>query len=95
MSLSESDARWMQEQLTAVAAKLGIAVRVEAVGARDDERSFQGGTCRVSGRQMIVVDCRLSAVQQCRALAVELRKIDVSQVFISPRVRQFIEDESL
>ena len=92
--LSETDARWMLEMLEALAAKLGVRVRLEAVGAREDERVFQGGTCFFKGERLIVVDSRLSPAGQCRALAAELRKVDLSQVFVHPRVRFYLEDGS-
>ena len=93
--LSETDARWMLDMLEALAAKLGIRVRVEAVGTREDERMFQGGTCLFKGERLIVVDSRLSVQQQCRALAAELKKVDLSQVFVHPRVRFYLEDDSV
>jgi hypothetical protein len=89
--LSEKDARWMLDRLEETALKLGVHVRVEALGDRDGDLVVQSGTCTLKGERIIIVDGRLAPDRKCLALAAELKKLELSSVFIPPRVRLFLE----
>lgn len=88
---ADNDAKWMLDKLEELALKLGVRVRVEALGERDGDLVFQSGTCFLKGERLILVDGRLSVEKKCLALARELKKMETSQVFVSPRVRLFLE----
>ena len=81
----------MLERLEELALKLGVRVRVEALGERDGDILFQSGTCFLKGERLIIVDGRLPLEKKCRALAKELGKMELSSVFVPPRVRMFLE----
>jgi hypothetical protein len=81
----------MLDRMEETASKLGVKVRVEALGDKDGDITFQSGTCFVKGERLIIVDGRLPLNRKCFALAAELKKLELSQVFIPPRVRLFIE----
>jgi hypothetical protein len=89
--LSESDAQWMLEKLEELAEKLDVRVRQETLGERDGDMLFRSGTCFFKGERLIILDGRLGLQKKCLALAAELKKMDLSLVFIPPRVRLFLE----
>lgn len=90
--LSEDDARWMLEKLEELAEKLNVRVRQEALGERDGDILFRSGTCFFKGERLIILDGRLGPQKKCLALAAELKKLNLSSVFVPPRVRIFLEE---
>lgn len=79
----------MMDRLEEVAEKLGVKVRVEALGEREGTIVFQSGTCILRGKRTIIIDGRLSLNERCKALASELKKLNHSNIFIYPAVRRF------
>ncbi len=77
-------------QLEELARKLSITVRYETLA--DEEFSVTGGLCRVEERQLILLDNRASAREQASILARALQHFDVSQVYLRPRVRAFLDE---
>ena len=72
------------EQLEEIVRQLGI----ELVW---DDGEFRGGICRVEGRQLFLMNRILPSSQKVEILCRELSSLDLSQIFILPRVRQRIE----
>ena len=72
------------DQLEAIIAQLGIELVL-------DDGEFRGGICRVEGRQLFLVNRILPSSQKVEILCAELSSLDLSQIFILPRVRQRIE----
>ena len=72
------------EQLEEIVRQLGI----ELVW---DDGEFRGGICRVEGRQLFLMNRILPSSQKVEILCCELSSLDLSQIFILPRVRQRIE----
>jgi hypothetical protein len=90
--IRKDDATWILEQLEQLASKLGIAVRYEFLGGPDSELHLRSGTCRLRGRQLIIIDRHQPREEQCRALAAELKHFDLSKVFITPAIRGLLEE---
>ncbi|MDD5307751.1 MAG: hypothetical protein PHU25_10565 [Deltaproteobacteria bacterium] len=88
------EARTVLGQLEAVAAKLGVEVRFEALGQDGDAAPTRGGLCRVKGEDVIYVDSRLSPPDMCRVLAEALSHFDLSDMFMPPAVRRLVERAS-
>ena len=72
------------EQLEEIVRQLGI----ELVW---DDGEFRGGICRVEGKQLFLMNRVSPAAQKVEILCRELSSLDLSQLFILPRVRQRIE----
>lgn len=79
---------YILQSLEGLAAQLEIEVRYEALA--DEEISVQSGGCRVLGRNLIILDDRLALEQQARILARELSRYDLENLYVLPRVREYI-----
>lgn len=71
--------------LKALAAQLGIQVRVE-------KGSFRGGRCIVSGEEVIVLNRHHIPEMQISILAEGLKDEDVDQVYVKPALRRALEE---
>jgi len=76
------------QHLTDLAARLGIEVRYESLA--DDELSIQSGGCKVLGKTLILIEKLRSPREQAQILARELSKCDLEDLYLLPRVREFI-----
>jgi hypothetical protein len=76
-------------ELETVAARLGIALRVEPFG--DERLGARGGLCRIRGRPLILIDASLPLADQISVLAGALSAFDVSGIYVPPLVRTRIE----
>ncbi len=76
------------QHLEGIAGQLDIEVRCETLS--DEELSIHSGGCKLMGRNLIVIDSRCSLSERARILARELSKYDMENLFILPRVRDFI-----
>ena len=76
------------QQLEDLAARLEIEVRYENLA--DDELSVQSGGCKILGRHLIFLDPRCSLGARARILARELSKCNLEEVYLLPRLREFI-----
>ena len=72
------------EQLEEIIRQLGI----ELVW---DDGEFKGGICTIEGKQLFLMNRILPSSQKVEILCCELSSLDLSQIFILPRVRQRIE----
>jgi hypothetical protein len=80
------------QHLEGLAAQLGIEVRYENLA--DDEVTIHSGGCKLLDRNLILID-RLQPPAQCaRILARELSRYDLENLYILPRVREFIQTSS-
>ena len=76
------------QHLETVAAQLGIEVRYESL--IDDEIFVHSGGCQVRGRHLILIDSCRSTFERARVLARELAKFELEDLYILPRIREFI-----
>jgi hypothetical protein len=76
------------QHLEGVAAQLGLEVRYENLA--DDEFSIHSGGCRLLGRNLILIHFHLPPLERARILARELSKWELEDLYLLPRVRQFI-----
>ncbi|MFC1564131.1 hypothetical protein ACFL6G_04300 [candidate division KSB1 bacterium] len=71
------------QELENLAAKLDITVRYE-------DGDFRTGICRVKDEQLLLVNKKLSNEQKILQIAKELGKIDLSNIYILPQLRERI-----
>jgi hypothetical protein len=76
-------------ELETVAARLGVALRVERLGS--DVLGARGGLCRIRGLPLIVIEESLSVADRISVLAGALSGFDLSSIYVPPVVRACIE----
>ncbi len=86
MKPSSSDALFAE--LSRVAARLGLAVRVERF---EEPPAGGGGLCVVHGERLVLLDARGSPGDRVRALARALAGLPVDEVYMAPAARALIE----
>ncbi len=77
------------QHLENLAAQLGIEVRYESLA--DDELSIQSGGCKVLGKTLILIEKFRAPRERAQVLARELSKCDLEDLYLLPRVRDFID----
>ena len=77
------------QHLENLAAQLGIEVRYENLA--DDELSIQSGGCKVLGKNLILIERLRSPRERAQILARELSQCDLEDLYLLPRVREFID----
>lgn len=77
------------QHLESLAAQLGIEVRYEDL--TDDELSIQSGGCKILGKTLILIEKLRTPRERARILARELSKCDLEDLYLLPRVREFID----
>jgi len=78
--------------LEALAHTLGVQVRHEPL---ESETTFPtGGLCRIKDKQFIIVNERASTGEKVRTIAKALRRFDLSEVYLKPALRDFLETGS-
>jgi hypothetical protein len=83
------DARTVLGHLEAVADQLGVEIRYEPM---EGETSLSaGGMCRIRGKQVIIVNSKAHLGDQIRTVAKALRRLDVSQIYLRPSIRDLLE----
>jgi hypothetical protein len=80
------------QHLEGLAAQLGIEVRYENLA--DDEVTIHSGGCKLLDRNLILIDRQQPPAQCARILARELSRYDLENLYILPRVREFIQASS-
>ncbi len=76
------------QHLENLAALLEIGVRYESLA--DEEISIHSGGCKLSGRNLIIIDRHLPPAERARVLGRELSRYDLEAFYLLPRVREFI-----
>jgi hypothetical protein len=82
------DARRLIDELSSVALKLGLEVRVEPFATPG--RSA-GGLCRIRGRLVVLIDASAGLLEQAASLAEALGTFELEGVYMAPEARRFIE----
>ena len=76
------------QNLESIAFQLGVEIRYENLS--DEEISVHSGGCKLSGRNLIIIDLLRPTSERAQILARELGKFDLEDLYILPRVRDFI-----
>jgi len=81
--------RVLLSQLEKLAYELSIPLRYEPLTG--EEVFTTGGLCRIRGEYVIIVETRAPTEEKIRALARGLKHFDLSQVYLKPALREFLE----
>ena len=79
------------EALERVARAVGFEVRRERLEIGDARAP--GGLCRVEDREVCILSDALSAEEEARTLGRALTHFDLEDVYVPPRVREYIEHQ--
>jgi hypothetical protein len=78
--------------LEALAQTLEVQVRYESL---ESETTFPtGGLCRIKDKKYIIVNESASTGEKVRTIAKALRRFDLSQIYLKPALRDFLETGS-
>lgn len=75
----------------AILAQLEDAARKLSVRVRYEECGVLGGLCTLHGEQVVIMDRRAEASVRARVLARALREVGTEGLYLSPVVRDLIE----
>ncbi|PLX71539.1 MAG: hypothetical protein C0602_00960 [Denitrovibrio sp.] len=87
MSTTSQKISKLLEELEAIASKLNIKLRYEVTKAK-------GGLCTVDGEMMFIVDRKSTKEYKLLMLARTIKEFDLSDIYISPKLREFLDEES-
>ncbi len=77
----------MLQELEAAADKLGVQVSYEALNVSVGH----GGLCRVKDSYRVIIDKRTTPQERVATLAEALSKLDSSELFLTPKVREVVD----
>ena len=83
------DARTVLGHLEALAEQIGVEIRYEPM--EGEAALSPGGMCRIRGRQVIIVNSKAPLGDQIHTLVKALRRLDLSQVYLRPSIRDLLE----
>lgn len=73
------------KELEELALKAGIKVRYEKTEAR-------GGMCTFQGSPLIIIDRKASDDYKIAVLAENIKKMDLTDIYISPKMRELLDN---
>ncbi len=76
------------DELCEVFGKLGVEVRTEA-------GHFRGGLCIVEGENLLYLNKNHLIEQHIELLAEQLKTMELGNIYLSPRVREYLEEKSI
>jgi len=75
--------------LEEVARKIGVKIRYEKIAGGPVKASY--GSCKIRGEDVILIDRRMGDLEKVHALARELTRFNLEEVFINPAARKFLK----
>jgi hypothetical protein len=76
-------------QLEELAESLEIEVRHEPI--KKEGAFYPGGLCRLEGKYILILNPRATTRDKIQALAKAVNRFDLSQVYLRPGLREFLE----
>lgn len=83
--MAKNHRKQLLSELEDLAAKVGIKVRYERTDAR-------GGMCVYKGSQLIIIDRNASDDYKISVITDNLKRIDLTDKYLSPKLRDFLEN---
>lgn len=72
-----------------------LSIRVVFKNLKDDEFAINSGMCSLKGDTLIIIDSRSSLQEKVNALIRELKKFNLDSIFITPALREILEDQDV
>lgn len=79
------------EDLKLVAAKLSI--EIESGNFADDDISIQSGYCRVNGKNLIILDKKLSPENQAEIILQAFKNFNLETIYVPSWIREQLENK--
>ena len=87
MSTNSQKTAKLLAEMEDLAQKLNIKLRYEVTKAK-------GGLCTLDGEKIFILDRKSSKEYKLLMLARTLKEFDLSNMYISPKLREFLDEES-
>jgi len=87
MKIKEKEFEDIVEELKELAKQLGATIRFE-------KGDFNGGYCLLKESKVIVINKMANTQKKAMILAAALKELGVEQVFLTPKIREIIEELS-
>jgi len=78
-------------QLEELARALDVEIRYEPM--RREGPTYPGGLCRLKGQYVLIIDSKATPGDKIQALAKAANRFDLSQVYLRPGVREFLDKQ--
>jgi len=85
MKIKEKEFENLLQDLRSVASQLGVTVRFE-------KGDFKGGYCIVKENKVIVLNKIATLQRKVITLAVALKELGIDEIYLSPKIRELIEE---
>ncbi|HDM09153.1 MAG: hypothetical protein DRH15_02605 [Deltaproteobacteria bacterium] len=82
------DTATLLSQLEQLACKLGVEVRYESF--EDEPGNCAGGSCRVKGKHLVIVNQNRPLEDQVEVLRRALKSFDLENIYIRPALREYL-----
>lgn len=87
MKIKEKEFEELLQELKSIADQLGASVRFE-------KGDFKGGYCIVHDKKVIVINKMTNLQRKVMILSSALKELGVEGIYLSPRIREVIEEMS-
>jgi len=87
MKIKEKEFEEILQELRSVADQLGATVRFE-------KGDFKGGYCIIHDKKVIVINKLTNLQRKVMILSTALKELGVDEIYLTPRVREVIEEMS-
>ena len=87
MKIKEKEFEELLQELKSIADQLGASVRFE-------KGDFKGGYCIVHDKKVIVINKMTNLQRKVMILSFALKELGVEGIYLSPRIREVIEEMS-
>ena len=87
MKIKEKEFEEVLQELRSIADQLGASVRFE-------KGDFKGGYCIIHDKKVIVINKMTNLQRKVMILSSALKELGVDEIYLTPRVREVIEEMS-
>lgn len=87
MKIKEKEFEEILQELKAIADQLGASIRFE-------KGDFKGGYCIVHDKKVIVINKMTNLQKKVMILSTALKELGVDSIYLSPRIREVIDEMS-
>ena len=87
MKIKEKEFEEIIQDLKALAAQLGAEVRFE-------KGDFKGGYCLLKENKVIVINKMANLQRKVMILSLALKELGIDQMYLTPRIREIIDEMS-
>lgn len=85
MKLKEKEFEDIIDELKSLAVQLGATIRFE-------KGDFKGGYCLIKDSKVVVINKMANTQRKAMILATALKELGVDQIYLSPKIREIIDE---